>query len=88
MIKLSNEKIIKIDPVVKKMSDMEPLEVCVIFDKKHNSESKTIVMRTASTENFEVINLSLPGANKCWTSTIGLKVRELFPGETYTLELS
>mgnify|MGYP003586472942 CR=1 FL=1 len=69
----------------KPMYEMQPLEVCVTVDEYEKGD---IVMRTASITHFEVMNLTDPYGAGCWVGKPGLKVRELYPGETYTIELS
>lgn len=69
---------------LKPMRAMKPLEVCVVHEDGIDGD---VVMRTASVGKFEVINLSNPGPDRCWEDGL-LKVRGLYPGEKYTLELS
>lgn len=69
---------------IKMMYLMEPLEVCEIVDNPYAGE---IVMRTASTDKFEVISLSRPGHGRCWTGNPALKVKEVKCSEI-TLSLS
>jgi hypothetical protein len=47
-----------------KMCEMLPLQVGRIT-KSHNYDNH-IVMRTASSEKFEVMNLTEPGQDSCW----------------------
>lgn len=61
--------------------EMEPLQVCV-------TEDGTVVMRTASSGKFEIMDLSTPCADGCWTDVACFQVRALRPGESYTLKLS
>ena len=57
------------------MEEMKPLQVGkIVLDTKYGDR---IVMRTSSTSHFEVMDLSNPGEDVCWTSDTGLQV-ELF----------
>ncbi len=76
--------------VIKRMADMEPLEVCVVVEPDSTYHG-SVVVRTAARGHFEVMNLSIPGIEECWRHPKkggGLSVRELREGETYTLILS
>ena len=89
MIRLIEEKGQEQTLVTKLMSDMKPLEVCVVV--AHNDTygyAGEVVMRTASAAGFEVMSVSKPRQGHCWSLQTWLTVRELYPGETYTLELS
>jgi len=72
------------------MGDMEPLQVGYIAHKDSaNVHNGKLVVRTASLDNFEVMELSNASEGRCWTSKCtGLEVRLLGKGETVTLELS
>ena len=83
MIRLIEEKQNK--DVVKPMSEMKPLEVCVIVGGVYMD---SVVLRTASLDDFEVMDILHSGEDSCWTGRPNEKVRELREGETYTLELS
>ena len=54
------------------MKDMMPLQIGKIV---HNDR---IVMRTASTSHFEVMDLSVPGLNSCWQDKTNDILVELF----------
>ena len=69
------------------MVDMRPLQVGRINDRSHPEYYGFIVMRTASIDKFEVMNLAGPHINGCWIDTPGLYVELLPPGEKITLEL-
>ena len=69
------------------MEDMKPLQVGRINDKDCTRYNGFIVMRTASFDKFEVMDLSNPGANDCWSGSSTLLVELLPPGEKITLEL-
>ena len=86
MIKLISKQEPQPVAKTKPMYEMQPLEVCVI--STDCSYCDRVVMRTASQTNFEVMDLTDPGPDHCWTGRPNLQVRELYPGETYTLELS
>ncbi len=76
MIKIDNDSIDVTG--YKVMSKMEPLEVGITKDNE-------IVMRTASVDQFEVMNLSNPGAGRCWTGTSSRLVAKLTKAITATL---
>lgn len=69
------------------MEDMKPLQVGRIYDKDCTEYNGHFVMRTASTSKFEVMSLSHPGADTCWSGSPTLLVELLPPGEKITLEL-
>ena len=85
MIKLISKQAIQPLAKTKPMYEMQPLEVCVIVG---NNCTGNVVMRTADSDHFEVMDLTNPSPDSCWIHKPDLKVRELYPGETYTLELS
>lgn len=67
---------------IKPMSEMEPLEVCVVVGRTEH-----IVMRTASTEKFEVMNLTDLKASNCWIhKDCQIKVKP-YTGKEITLKL-
>jgi len=66
------------------MSGMKPADIAVITDK--DSETGSIVMRTADIDNFEVMNLSRPGPNDCW-GDCPVEVELLPPGTEITLRV-
>lgn len=71
-----------------KMGRMNPLQVGVIVEGEAMPEQVgCYVMRTASSEDFEVINLSNPGTDKCWNFRSPIEVRLLGEGESVTLTL-
>jgi len=71
-----------------KMGDMKPLEVGEIVGAGSDYCGHK-VMRTASVNGFEVIDLSEMKANICWViKECNLPVRLLGKGETLLLELS
>lgn len=65
-----------------KMRDMQPLEVATL-----ESDPEIMVMRTASSIRFEVINLSKHSIDGCWTTPNNLKVVLLPKGESIIIEL-
>ena len=75
-----------LDVIKKKMSEMEPLEVCVIVDgSRYNGE---IVMRSASTDNFEVFSLSRAGDDHCWENEAPEHYTVVpYEGDSITLKL-
>lgn len=86
MIKLINKQEPQPIAKTKPMYQMQPLEVCVVV--ANGPYVDHVVMRTASEGKFEVISLEAPRLDGCWTGRPEIQVRELYPGETYTLELS
>ena len=85
MIKLISNQSKQPVAKTKPMYEMQPLEVCVVVEGCYRDR---VVMRTANTDHFEVMDLTLSRPDACWVGKPSLKVRELYPGETYTLELS
>ena len=85
MIKLISKQSLQPTAKTKPMYQMQPLEVCVVVDPSYKDR---VVMRTASKHDFEVMDLTNPIPDGCWTGRPEIEVRELYPGETYTLELS
>ena len=85
MIKLISKQEPQPVAKTKPMYQMKPLEVCVIVG---NNYTGNVVMRTASSAHVEIMNLTTPKKDCCWRQDPALVVRELYPGETYTLELS
>lgn len=73
------------------MGDMQPYDIGVIV-KAQNSEHRLgrIVMRTASENSFEVMDLSKPQFGGCWTSDCDLsyRVRLFPPGHQVILEVA
>ena len=86
MIKLISNQATKPIAKTKPMYQMQPLEVCVIVGTSDYIDH--VVMRTADTDHFEVLDLTNSRPDSCWIGVPSLKVRELYPGEAYTLELS
>lgn len=68
------------------MSAMNPLEVGVVVDEKSDYLGH-YVLRTASTYHLEVINITTPRTNRCWTQAQNIKVRLLNPDEKINIEL-
>ena len=73
---------IKEEKLTKEMSEMQPLEVCVITDGHYTGE---IVMRSASKDTFEVFSISNPSPAFCWESC-SLEVTP-YKGDSITLQL-
>jgi len=78
----------KEDSRIVPMSDMKPGQVGITVNEALNIYKNHYVMRTTSTPNFEVMDLSDPRPNACWTKPNPTKVRLLNPDEKITLELS
>jgi len=65
------------------MNEMEPLEIGVICESPHNNGKGHVVLRTASFDKFEVIDLTDPGTDCCWTDRKSLTCIKVFiPKET------
>lgn len=86
MIKLISKQNPQPSAKTKPMYQMKPLEVCVVVSG--TSYNDRVVMRTADKDHFEVMDLTDPRPDACWVNIPTVTVRELYPGETYTLELS
>jgi len=71
------------------MNEMEPLEIGVIC-KSHNNTEGHIVLRTSSTDSFEVMDSTDPGVDCCWTNRVYLNyIRVFIPTESiFTIEIS
>lgn len=67
------------------MKDMKPLEIGHVINS--NGEKGGLVMRTASIDKFEVMILSNPEPDGCWSGASTLKVRLLPAGSRVTLEV-
>jgi hypothetical protein len=79
MLKIISDKMESKDSIP--MGDMKPLEVGFI------EASNTYVMRTASKDKFEVIDLSHPRKNGCWTAAgVDVPVMLLKKYEKITVE--
>lgn len=74
------ETVTKEDNVIN-MRDLKPCEIARIIDPK-NYYFGDIVMRTA---HDEVMSLSKPGKNNCWTIPVNLLVERLKKGDEITL---
>jgi hypothetical protein len=61
------------------MSEMEPGQLGRILAGRHEHH---IVMRTLSTEDVEIMDLSDPTPDSCWTGCIPDRVVELLPPGT------
>jgi hypothetical protein len=67
------------------MKDLKPCEIAVIVDNVNDYYGE-IVMRTANDSAFEVMSLSKPGRNRCWTMpTIKILVKKLKKNDEITL---
>lgn len=72
-----------------KLNQLLPLQVAIVMDNKFGSGGH-IVMRTAAVddESFEVMDLTSPGPDSCWTDkTCTLKCRLLDPSEVVTIKI-
>lgn len=78
---IGDSKDIKVIP----MKDMKPLQVGVVVE--HGDYEGDIVMRTYSSFKFEVMDLTSPRTDMCWTDGSTVKVRLLGLGEYVTIKL-
>ena len=70
------------------MSEMKPLDIGRIIHSLYDKYEGKLVMRTASTTYFEVMDLANPGEDQCWSGgQSDIKVQLLNPGEKITLEV-
>lgn len=89
MIEIANSTGEQIEHIVN-MKDMEPLQVGYIQSRAGDTE---LVMRTAyvgDSMKTEIMNLSRPGRNMCWTPSKDgdkSKVRLLRPDESIMIRL-
>jgi len=67
--------------------DMRPLQIGIITHGLANYIGN-YVMRTASKDVFELMDLTNAGENKCWGLPCSLKIRLLGEGESITIKLS
>lgn len=86
MIRLSQNKNTKANKVIP-MSEMKPLQVGRVINSCYPNYNGKIVMRTSSTLEFEVIDLSNPRMDGCWSRPYYIMVELLGPGEVLTVEL-
>ena len=71
-----------------KMYHMKPLQVGRIVCNGNDMRNNHLVMRTASTEKFEVIDLSEYREGACWTNPgVDHDVKLLRPDEEVTITL-
>ena len=71
-----------------KMYHMKPLQVGRIVCNGNDMRNNHLVMRTASTEKFEVIDLSEYEEDACWTDPeASYNVKLLAPDEEVTITL-
>ena len=81
-LKVSNNE----EDTIIMMEELKPCELAVIVEDT-NGYYGEIVMRTANDNNkhFEVISLSKPGKNCCWTVPTHILVKRLKKGTEVTL---
>lgn len=85
MIKLKKEKVEIYNTI--NMENMQPLQIAVIIDKDNESNGHYI-LRTASVENFEVMDITSPGGNACWLTRNNMQVKLLGPNDELHIILS
>jgi len=89
MIKILSSNV-DFQPDVIPMGNMKPLQLAVIVDQVNTRHAGHVVMRTASVDDLEVMDLSDAHADNCWTGIPqdrGLSVRILNPNESLTIVL-
>jgi len=69
------------------MKNMKPCDIGIIKDSVGYYDGH-VVMRTASTSQFEVMNLTSPGQDKCWTDEPDIAVELLAPGTEIVLRVT
>lgn len=79
--KLNNEIELNTIP----MNEMKPCQIGIIISSYDNKYNSTLVMRTASTNNFEIMDLTHPGTDSCWSKGVSLRVQLLQKGDSITL---
>jgi len=67
------------------MKNMPPCSLACIIEGQYKGH---IVLRTASQNTCEVMNLTEPDADFCWTGKPLTTVKMLEPGEKITLEVT
>tara|TARA_R110000822_G_scaffold35050_2_gene98995 strand:+ start:1330 stop:1596 length:267 start_codon:yes stop_codon:yes gene_type:complete len=69
-----------------KVEDMLPMQIGIVCDNVANLYNGDIVMRTQSQKKFEVMNLSNPEIDGCWSGSVsGFSVKLLGRNHTITL---
>jgi hypothetical protein len=89
MLKLTNDPPVTPRPAVIDMGDMAPLDVGYIVDVETETHLGHMVLRTADSSKFEVMDLTSPGRDMCWDS-IGSgteRVQLLEPGKVIQIDL-
>lgn len=74
------------NPNIIQMCNMKPLQVGRIVEK-YDKNYGNLVMRTASRDNFEIMDLSCPGEGECWTTLEHISVELLPPGEAVEISI-
>jgi hypothetical protein len=86
MFRIVGEEVTELEVI--QMHEMEPLTIGQIVNAPLHGYKDAFVMRTASTEHFEVMNLSAPEEDSCWTDKhTDIEVRILHPSEYVTITL-
>lgn len=75
----------KLEPKVKPMSEMEPCEVCVV--EEGGDFYGRVIMRTASVDKFEVMDLYDIGLNNCWQDPDCSILVKPYEGDSITIKL-
>jgi len=69
------------------MKDMKPLDIGVVYDVSSSYHGR-YVMRTHSSDHFEVMDLTKSSTDACWVIPNNIPVRLLGEGESITIKLS
>jgi hypothetical protein len=85
-VKLQKIHDLEEDPQIKLLADMQPCEFGIVVNPKSSFDGE-LVMRTSSTENFQVMNLSNICEDNYWKRDGVLKVRPLKSYEEFHLIL-
>jgi len=71
------------------MNKMQPLQIAVIIDRDYPEYFGHYVLRTASKDTFEVVDLSVWEPNYCWTDNdADLRVKLLERDKKLVIEIS
>ena len=85
MLQIVDNQEVKQENIIR-MCDMQPLQIGQIVNEGFYNNH--YVMRTASAHNVEVMDLTRPVKDGCWTSPIlSIQVRLLNPNESITIKL-
>jgi hypothetical protein len=75
----------KEEPKLIQAREMQPMQIGMICDEMAGINEGHIVMRTQSRSKFELMNLSNPKTDRCWTNRPTFMVELLQDGQSITL---